>query len=159
MSFGKAFSKMDREELNDAVDKKTALPDMVLKREYFTFQETMTRAEQQLMMGFYKNGGVYRDIDVIYLRSSILGLFRLISGMISEAGCVTWKSKESELILRKNGVNSDFALCHKLINYAQLDVPTLIHLAGYLNYALHELGLTNLLMNNDGHEIDIADLI
>ena len=85
--------------------------------------------------------------------------FRLISGMIWEAKVFSWPSKEKALIHKKNRVESDYELCVALTRYVQLDVPTLIHLAGYLNFCLHELGLTNLLVDNKSYEVDIKDLI
>jgi hypothetical protein len=155
----KPKSTMNREELNAAVDKKQALPDLVLKRVYFNAQENMKESETQLMYNYYRNGGIHNELDVFRLRSNILGLFRLISGMILENGYMTWKSSEYIRIHKNNGVNTDFELCLKLSRYAQLDVPTLIHLAGYLHQSLHELGLTNLLINDLNKEVDIEDLI
>lgn len=155
----KPNSLMDREELTNAVDEKKALPDLVLKRVYFNAQEQMNIAESNLMLGYYKSGGYFNDLDVYKLRSSILVLFRLISGMINEAKQYNWANSETPLILRKNRVSSDFELCLRLTRYAQLDVFTLIHLSGYLNYCLHVLGLTDLLIDNNMKEINIEDYV
>lgn len=154
----KAISRMNRQELNDAVDQKKALPDMVLKRIFFNAQENMTNAESNLMLNYYKNQGFFVENDVYRFRSSILTCFRLISGMIYEAKVMNWYSKEKDKIHKINRVSSDYELCVKLTRYSMLDVPTLIHLAGYLNYCLHELGLTNLLIDNKDHEIELEDL-
>ena len=152
-------SQMNREELTNAVDEKKALPDLVLKRVYFNAQEQMNIAESNLMLGYYKSGGYFNDLDVFKLRSSILVLFRLISGMINEAKQYNWGNSETPLILKKNRVSSDFELCLRLTRYASLDVFTLIHLSGYLNFCLHELGLTDLLIDNNMKEINIEDYV
>lgn len=159
MAIGKAFQKMDREELENAVDQKTALPDMVLKRQYFQAQESMTLAEAKLMFGFFQNDGFYNELDVYRFRSAILGVFRPISGMIEEAKVWNWIAIESPLVLAKNRVKTDYDLCLKLTNYAPLDVSTLIHLAGYLHFCLHRLGLTNLLLDTSDGEYDIAKIV
>lgn len=156
---GKSFSRMDRDELSNAVDEKKALPDMILKRLYFNAQEQMCLCEQVLMNNYFRNGRFYNELDSIRFRGSILVLFRLISGMLLDAKVLTWRTSGFNVILAKNRVESDYELCLKLTNYAQLDVDTLIHLAGYLNFGLHQLGLTDLLMNEDIKEIDIKDLI
>lgn len=152
-------SQMNREELTNAVDDKKALPDLVLKRVYFNAQEQMNIAESNLMLSYYKSGGYFNDLDVFKLRSSILVLFRLISGMINEAKQYNWGNSETPLILKKNRVSSDFELCLRLTRYAPLDVFTLIHLSGYLNFCLHELGLTDLLIDNNMKEINIEDYV
>lgn len=155
----KAKSNMNREELTAAIDEKKALPDMVLKRVYFTAQEAMNIAESNLMLNYYKSGGFWNDFDIYRFRSSILVVFRLISGMINEAGVTSWPNSETPSILIKNKVKTDFDLCLKLVRYARLDVFTLIHLCGYLNWTLHEIGLTNLLIDNREKEINIEDLV
>lgn len=155
----KAHSEMDRDELINEVDKKQALPDMVLKRMYFNAQEKMTEAEKMLMYHFYANNGTYNDLDIFRLRIAILGCFRPISGMIAENKIYNWLEHEEPLILKKNGVKSDYDLCLKLITYGKVDVPSLIHLVGYVNFCLHELGLTNLLLNIEGGELDISKIV
>ncbi len=155
----KSHSAMNRDELNNAVDDKKALPDMVLKRIYFSAQESMNLAESALMAGYYKNGNVWNPNDIMKFRTSILVVFRLISGMINSVKVYNWVNSETPFILRKNRVNNDFELCLRLTRYAQLDVFALIHLSGYLNFCLHELGLTDLLIDNQIAEIDIKDLV
>lgn len=147
-----------REELMEDFDKKTAFPDMVLKRMYFTFQETMIMNEATLMTNYYKNQGFFNEIDVIKFRGSILGLFLAIKGMILEQGCRDAEKQGNPVILKKNGVKSYYELCCKLETYAPLGVSALIQLAGYLTNCMHELGLTNLLLNTNGVEIDMKDL-
>ena len=147
-----------REELMEDFDKKTAFPDMVLKRMYFTFQENMITSSTVMMNNYYRNGGVWNEGDVFRFRASILGLFMAIKGMIYDQGCKDSEKMGDTLILAKNRVNSYYELCIKLENYAPLDVSALIQLSGYLTNCMHELGLTNLLLNTNGVEIDMKDL-
>lgn len=155
----KAKSQMNRDELTNAVDDKKALPDLVLKRVYFNAQESMNNAEADLMTGYYRSGGFWNPNDTYRFRSSILVVFRLIGGMINSARVYNWVNDETRLILQKNRVKNDFELCLRLTRYASMDVPTLVHLSGYLNFCLHELGLTDLLIDNSAQEIDIRDLV
>lgn len=147
-----------REELMDDFDKKTAFPDMVLKRMYFTFQESMITNSSIMMSNYYRNGCFFLESDVFRFRSSILGLFMAIKGMIFEQGCPNAEKQGNQLILKKNGVESYFELCLKLENYAPMSVSALIQLSGFLTNCLHELGLTNLLLNTNGVEVDMKDL-
>ena len=155
----KPFSSMNRAELNDSVNEKKALPDMVLKRIYFEAQEKMNLAEAALMLNYYKSGNNWNQNDIHRFRASILVVFRLISGMIKDAKIMKWVNSETPFILRKNRVENDFELCLRLIRYSPMDVFTLVHLSGYLNFCLHELGLTDLLVDNSATEINIEDLV
>jgi hypothetical protein len=149
--FSKALSRMTRNEVNEEVDAKRALPDLVLKRVIFEAQERMYDAETTLMYNQLRNNGMTNDSDIYRFRVCILKLFRLIGEMAKEGGC---------LGLPPNGKHPlydryDWELLMDDLAYGKpFKLHMLIRFSAYLTFALHTLNLTNLLISEGTDVMD-----
>jgi hypothetical protein len=139
---------MSRDEVYDAVDKKQAMPDLVMKRYIFDDFHNMVNYQALLQHNFYKNGKVFNDLDIYRFRASILKLFSWVKYMAQDNGCINNKVRPKTYLLRKYKVANDYELCFLLEEYAIMDVTVLTHISSYIQYVLHELKLTNLLIDN-----------
>jgi len=149
----KPFSQMSRQELDVAVDQRKALPDMILKRIIFDAQNEMNDFEKKLSKSRLQNNGFVNPNDVINLRVAIGKLFRLIGEMCKDVKVLSFDGVPR--IFRRNVLINDYDLCFVLLHGEPLDIHTILHLCSYMNYCLHKLNLTNLLIDNQGSEESI----
>lgn len=103
----KPKSLMDRSELNDAVDDKKALPDMILKRIIFEAEDRMNKAEAVLVYNRLKSGGIVNQLDLFRLRVAILELWRLVGQMALDV-------KIHNLYTSKTYDSDDYILINRL---------------------------------------------
>jgi hypothetical protein len=139
----KAPSELNRKELNDAVDDKKALPDLVLKRIIFQSQEELYDSETKLMYNQMRNNGMVNDNDTYRFRVSILKLFRLVSQMALENGCTCLPGGPDKMYNK-----DDWNLIQEDLAYSKpFSVKMLVRFSAYLTFVLHALNLTNLLIS------------
>lgn len=153
----KPFSLKDREELARDVDEDKALPDMYFKRLIFESHDRMIKAESLMSFNRFKNGGVYNILDVYRFRSSILDLFRRISGMISHNEIFNLPPELGNKYVHSK--YSDFDICLHLVNGESITENELVRCSAFLGYCLHRLNLTNLLQGYEerGDEEDFKN--
>lgn len=150
----KAFSRMNDGELNNAVDEKKALPDMVLKRHIFDAQRAMVDAHSTLMYNRSRNGNVVNDNDLYLLKSKIVSLFGMIGEMARENGYynlndVTTNFKSDYEFMQ------DLLYLRRLSKYRDKEIDIVIRLVQYNLNILHRLNLTNLLIDIEADESSI----
>jgi hypothetical protein len=136
----KPYSNMNRSELNDSVNDKKALPDMVLKRIIFEAQDRMNKAEANLVYNRLKSVNV-NPLNIFRFRIAILECWRLIGEMALDV-------KILNLYENKYYDVDDCELVLRLYSKNPISTDKLHHLAGYINHCLHVLNLTNLLIDN-----------
>ena len=138
----KPKSQYTRQELNDAVDDRKALPDMILKRIIFEAQDRMNKAEAALVYNRLKTGGYENKLDVFRLRVSILECWRLIGEMALDVKIKNINDR------RTYPDFDDYQLVERLYSSKDVKSSMLHHLVAYLQHCLHKLNLTNLLIDN-----------
>lgn len=138
MSKPKSALMNDDIDLANAVEKGTALPDMIRKKHIYDAHKAVSEAEKELLFFKFKNPGVNHIRQSYNLRVCILECWRMIDEMVYESEVRNFHDEKRFEV-------DDMELMTRLYSSKPIRDEVLHHLVSYLDYCLHKINITNLL--------------
>lgn len=151
------LTEVGSQNLSELSEQGRALPDLVRKKHIYESHKIMLDFAGGLSNRMNRNSGVCADTDIYNLMSSMYVCWHLVNMMVYE-------NKIFNLYNSKTYVDDDFKIISNIWkhhNFINNDdrlrfIRKLFHLIDYIDFCLHRLNLTNLIMDNIGFDSDEA---